>query len=156
MRLSIFLSTISIGLTIATPSGTIEEGPNKVLRDLPSRETEASCIVDGDCRKLTCIAPSDFESCSPCGGLESSSGLRILLVSADDPISIAALLGCCRDLRRVVRKHMMIHARGGSSMKDLSRLLYVMCFGVCVDYDGFILRRIESLNDYSCTLGCLV
>ncbi|RYN29079.1 hypothetical protein AA0112_g7312 [Alternaria arborescens] len=69
MQLSIFLSTIFIGLTIATPSGTIEEGPNKVLRDLSSRETEASCIVDGQCRKLTCIAPSDFESCSPCGGL---------------------------------------------------------------------------------------
>jgi hypothetical protein len=48
MQLSIFLSTIFIGLTIATPSGTIEEGPNKVLRDFPSRETEANCIVNGE------------------------------------------------------------------------------------------------------------
>jgi len=156
LQLSVFLSTISIGLTIATPSGTIEEGPNKVLQDLPSRETEASCIVDGECRKLTCIAPSDFESCSPCGGLVSSSGLHVLLVSAGDPITISALLGCCRDLRWAVRNYMMIHARGGTSPKDLSRLSYVMCSGVRIGYDSFIFRRIESLNANSCALGCLV
>lgn len=156
MQLSIFLSTIFIGLTIATPSGTIEEGPNKVLRDFPSRETEANCIVNEECRKLTCIAPSDFESCSPCGGLVSSSGLNILPISADDPISIAALLGCCHDLRWAVRKYMMIHARGGTSPKDLSRLSYIMCSGVRIGYDSFIFRRIESLNGDSYTLGWLI
>jgi hypothetical protein len=130
MQLSIFLSTIFIGLTIATPSSTIEEGPNKVLRDLPSRETEASCIVDEECRKLTCIVPSEFESCSPCGGLVSSSGLHILLLSADDPISIAALLGYCRDLRWGVSKYIMIHARGELHRK-ICRVCHMLCVLAC-------------------------